>query len=114
MEMTVDMQKLFHFAVTVGYIRHTIAVGSGTRDFASAALFAKAHLDLPAFAGLSKEARDRAEFEIFEYSKDGLLNAAARKIAAAQTGDYEPFWRLSDQTLARKVERSDISPDLLR
>lgn len=111
---TPEAQKLFHLAVAVGYIRQTIAIGSGTHAFSSAVRFAKAHLDLPAFAGMTAAARSRAEFEIFEYAKDGLLDGAARKIAAAQAGDYAMFWDFADRALGRKAGRSEIGTDLLR
>jgi hypothetical protein len=66
-DIAIRAQKLLHLAVAVGYIRHTIAAGSGTHTFASAEKFSKAHLALPAFTDLAPDARRRAEFEIFEY-----------------------------------------------
>jgi len=112
-DKTPEAQKLLHLAVTVGYIRLTLAAGSGTHTFGSASRFAMGHLALPAFAAMTEAARGRAEFEIFEYAKDGLLNGADRKIAAAQSGDYAMFWDFADRALEGKAERSEIAPDMI-
>ena len=108
-----DGESLLHLAVVVGYIRVTLKAdavrGGGGTSLREIRDHAFAHLARPEFA----DVRGRAESEIFEYVKDGLLDAADAKIAAAKAGEYALFWRFADRALGRHADPHPIDPALL-
>lgn len=106
-----DEESLLHLAVVVGYIRVTLKAASIDKSVPLGVIrdHAFAHLARPEFAGV----RGKAESEIFEFIKDGLLDGADRKIAAARAGDYAMFWRFADAALRRHADPIAIDPALL-
>lgn len=108
-----DKESLLHLAVVVGYIRVTLKAdavrGGGGVSLREIRDHAFAHLARPEFA----DVRGRAESEIFEFIKDGLLNGADGKIAAAKTGDFAMFWKFADGALGREAPPVSIDPLLI-
>lgn len=106
-----EKEARLHLAVVVGYVRITLyaATSKGGTSLREIRDHAYAHLSRPEFADI----RDKAESEIFEFIKDGLLNAVDRKFAAAKSGDYAMFWAFADRALGRKADPVAIDSELL-
>lgn len=101
--MTKKENALLHLALAVGYARlcQKRAVGA---DAVTSVAFAKAHLELPAFSGLSSTSRAVVADELLKLSDDGngTSDQGAKLIEAAMAGNYLPCWRLANKQLAAR------------
>lgn len=108
----VDHNQKMYLAVTVGYIRCTLARISRREDDYECA---RGHLTQPSFATLPEEVRGRIDLEICEYWKDGMLNGAPVMVDAALSRNHNFFWSMANRSIGcgMPVEPTPISPELL-
>ncbi|MFA5854381.1 MAG: hypothetical protein WC866_04855 [Patescibacteria group bacterium] len=108
----VDHNQKMYLAVTVGYIRCTLARVCDRRDDYECA---RGHLEHPVFAALPKPVLSRIELEICEYWKDGMLNGARTMMDAALSRDHNFFWSMANRAVGCgvPVEPMPINPELL-
>ncbi len=99
---------LLHLAVAVAYARLCQKRAAGA-DTVTAVAFAKAHLELDAFSGLSAASRAVVTDELLKLSDDGngTSDQGAQMIVAAVAGNYGPCWQLANKRLAAREPAYD-------